>query len=121
MIALFTDPRWHNICEHHPSYFVGGVMVADEPYNNNHYDVYIYGVGYKRWDGDSGYELCFRYGNEDYEYCSPGDAVAFLKRSRDPQHTSYHPALFEIVEDHLKKLGVIPGGVILQTKKEPTP
>lgn len=74
-------PVYTNHCNHADHEFIGTIE-AHQPSPNRTfklYDVYVYAEGYH------GHEVCIRYGNEGYQYMSPGP-IHYLAKMGSPVH-----------------------------------
>jgi hypothetical protein len=74
----FKYPYWQDGCKHKRSEFIGGF----ESYSRNdkifkRYDLYLFKAKYY------GTEACIRYGNEPYEYISPGPITLMALHTQD--------------------------------------
>ena len=65
---------WIDHCKHGKEAYIGSFKVFEAGDKLRTYDLHVF-------DTKHGQEVCIRYGNEDYEYISPGSLGGFIKRS----------------------------------------
>jgi len=74
--GICDGPFWHDGCQHDPQEYVCSFEHPTNEGTMEKFDLYVFD------QPRSGQSVCMRYGNEGYEYISPGSVADFLRRSR---------------------------------------
>ena len=91
----YATGYWRNTCEHNPNEYIGSFTI-----DTKKYDVYYFKSTSScfSWNGK---EVCIRYGNEDYEYISPGSMEAIKSViTRFPYESVYTTAYSMILNKY---------------------